>query len=62
MELEVRRPHDQASLTDVFEQPLDMLSELAAICDAIPSATFQVHNTGPDNFSALLKLRLSRTD
>jgi hypothetical protein len=41
---------------------VDILRELAGICEAIPSATFEVHNTGPDDFSALLKLRLGRSD
>lgn len=62
IDLEIRRPLDQAGLADLFEKPVDMLRELAVICQAIPSSTFQIHNTGPDSFSALLKLRLSRSE
>ena len=59
VELEVTRRHDEISLADLFDQPLDVLHELAILCDAIPSAILQIHHTSDQHFSALLSLRLS---
>ena len=62
LELEVTRRHDDASLADLFAQPLDLLRELSLLCEAIPSATLQIHNTGDQHFSALLSLRLGSNE
>ncbi len=58
LELEVTRRHDEVSMADLFAQPLDVLRELSRLCNDIPSATLQIHNTSDQHFSALLKLRL----
>jgi hypothetical protein len=58
LELQVTRRHDEISVADLFAQPLDLLRELSLLCDAIPAATLQIHNTGDRHFSALLRLRL----
>ena len=58
LELEVTRRHEEVSIADLFTQPLDVLRELSLLCDAIPTATLQIHNTGDEHFSALLRLRL----
>ncbi len=59
LELEVTRRHDEMSLADLFDQPLDVVHELALLCEAIPSATLQIHHTSDQHFSAFLSLRLS---
>ncbi len=61
MELDVMRRLDQGSMTDLFAQPLDALHQLSLLCETIPAATLQVHDTGDRHFSALLKLRASST-
>ena len=62
VELEVTRRFDEMSIEDLFAKPIELLRELALLSEAIPLATFQIHNTDDRHISALLRLRIDSRD
>lgn len=58
IELEVSRRFDEVTIESLLSRPIDLLKEVAVLCEAVPFSTLYVHHTGDRYTSARLSMRV----